>query len=132
MAELLVISGKQSGLSVVIRNFPFVFGRSKEADLPAEEDGIFERHFQITHLPGDGYYIETFEPALISVNDVYVNKARLKNGDFIQAGNVKLRFWLAKVGQKNFRFYEILIWLWLVLLTFGQVLIIYILIRTTD
>lgn len=132
MAKLSVISGKKIGLNAVINDSPFVVGRSKEVDLQIDDDGIFDRHFQITHSAGDGYYLEVFEPALVSVNDVYIKKIRLKNGDFIQSGNVKFRFWLAEVKQKNFIFYEILFWSWLALLTGFQVFLIYYLIKITD
>ncbi|MGC8742431.1 MAG: FHA domain-containing protein [Verrucomicrobiia bacterium] len=132
MAKLSVISGKNKGLSIKLDKFPFTFGRADNADLSIDEEGVFDRHFQITHIPGDGYYIEAFEPALVAVNDLYITKTRLKNGDFIQSGNVKLRFWLAEVKQKNFIFREIIIWFWLTLLTFGQVFVIYWLLKIAD
>jgi len=132
MIQLAVISGKNSGLKQIAKKFPFVVGRGESVDLHIDDDGVWDKHFQIIHKPADGYYLEVFEPALVSINDVYVNNARLKNGDTIQAGAVKFKFWLSEVEQKKFVFNEIFLCASLFLITISQIFLIYYLIRITD
>ncbi len=132
MVQLSVTSGKYNGSNKIVNQFPCIVGRDKSADFLLDDEGIWDKHFQIVHKPADGYYLEVFEPALVSVNDAYVTNTRLKNGDTIQAGAVKFKFWLSEVEQKKFVFHEIMIWAALFLLTSSQMILIYYLLRITE
>ncbi len=132
MVQLSVISGKYNGSKKIVERLPLIVGRDESADFRIEDEGIWDKHFQIIHKPADGYFLEVFEPALVSVNDAYVNNTRLKNGDTIQAGAVKFKFWLSEVEQKKFVFHEIMLWASLFLITISQIFLIYYLIRITE
>ncbi|HKQ36589.1 MAG TPA: FHA domain-containing protein, partial [Verrucomicrobiae bacterium] len=83
MVELRVLSGKQAGASVVARRFPFVVGRGAEASLRLEDEGVFDRHFNLNFQPPEGFFIRSEAEAVTAVNNQPVTQARLRSGDVI-------------------------------------------------
>lgn len=129
MLQLQVLTGKKTGAKFTAQNFPIVIGRNASAHLQLQEDGVWDNHCQIDYVPADGFYLKSTQPAITLLNDKPVQEARLKNGDIITAGSVKIRFWLSEVKQKNFLWRERLTWLAIALLSLSQILLIYYLTR---
>ena len=71
----------------------------------------------------------TSTDALAAVNNQPVQTARLRNGDIITLGSVKLQFWLAAVRQRGLRMRELFVWTLVVAVTAAQVTLVYWLIR---
>lgn len=72
----------------------FVFGRSREADLPVKDSGVSRRHCRILYANGD-YSLEDFD----SHNGTFVNGEpikfrQLRHGDRIRVGSADFRFLL--------------------------------------
>jgi pSer/pThr/pTyr-binding forkhead associated (FHA) protein len=125
VVHLSILSGAQAGSLSVARHFPFEIGRGSTADLLLDAEGVWERHAGLEFRPREGFFLEARPGALVSVNGERVEQARLRNGDLIECGSVKLRFWLAPAVQHSLGLREALTWLALGCLTLFQVALLW-------
>jgi FHA domain-containing protein len=129
MILLQILSGKQAGTSWAARRFPVQVGRSPEATLQLEENGVWDEHFTIDFKAREGFLIESMPNAAVAVNAIPVEQTFLRNGDIIDAGGVKLRFWLGETRQAGLDFRDYLTWIAIGLISLGQVGLVYWLLR---
>ncbi len=129
MIQLNILSGKKAGTRMVARHFPFRIGRATGNELQLEDDGVWDRHLTIELNPQSGFSVVTASEALTTVNGVPVQNIVLRNGDAITAGSVNIQFWLAAARQGSLRLRENFVWFLLALVTFGQFILLYWLIR---
>lgn len=129
MIQLQILSGKKAGSDIAVRHFPFCIGRHAEAGLQLNEDGIWERHLEITFERGAGFILKSRQEASILINGERVEEGSLRNGDLIELGSVQIRFWLARSPQQTMRVQETLTWAALALLFAVQIGLIYSLLR---
>jgi predicted component of type VI protein secretion system len=127
--QLHVLSGQKSDTDVVVRQFPFVIGRDADVGLQMDDPGVWDRHFQIEFQPGDGFTFIVQSNALALINGDTVAAGTLRNGDLIELGSARLRFWLARTTQKTLRVREALTWCCLSALFVAQIMLIYWLLR---
>jgi pSer/pThr/pTyr-binding forkhead associated (FHA) protein len=125
MIQLKIVSGKMAGAVMAARHFPVQVGRAPDAHLQLEENGVWEEHLQIDFKPGTGFVLEARPNAITSVNGRHVQTTILRNGDLIEIGSTKIRFWLGEVRQRNSRIREWLVWTIIVCVSLGQVALIY-------
>lgn len=123
--QLAILNGGMAGRACVARHFPFQIGRASDAHLPLSGDGVWDRHLEIHFRRGDGFHLQAHPGALVSVNGERLEQARLHNGDCLELGSVKLRFWLAAADQRSLRPRELLTWLTLAALFAFQLGLIY-------
>lgn len=129
MVQLKILSGKMTGVEKAARHFPFSIGRSAQADLQCEEEGVWDIHLELLFDGPRGFVLRPHENAIASVNGENVRETVLRNGDIIKIGALKMRFWLGPTRQAGMRLREWLTWASFVLITAGQVAIIYLLSR---
>jgi pSer/pThr/pTyr-binding forkhead associated (FHA) protein len=129
MVQFDILSGKKAGTRAVARHFPFRIGRAPGNELQLEDDGVWDQHLAIEFHAPSGFSLATASEALTTVNGGPVQNVVLRNGDTITAGSVKLQFWLAAARQGSLRLRENFIWALLALVTLGQFLLLYWLIR---
>jgi pSer/pThr/pTyr-binding forkhead associated (FHA) protein len=129
MVQLQILSGRQAGTNSVARRFPFCIGRAASADLCLEEDGIWDQHLELNLITPEGFVLSAQPNALATVNGQRVEQTLLRNGDLIEIGSLKMRFWLSATRQIGLRFREWLTWGALALLSIGQVCLVYWLLR---
>lgn len=125
MVQLRILSGKMAGKEILARRFPFHIGRSATAHLQLPEDGVWDRHLQIALDPAAGYVLAASPEALVSINGQQVRQAVLCNGDIVEIGALKIRFWLGAVRQYGLRIRELLVWAVFVLIAAAQMALIY-------
>lgn len=128
MVQLQIISGKQAGLLWEARRFPFQIGRGAGTDLRLEDDGVWENHFQVDVDAETGFNLSVppgAPGALVSINKVPVESARLRNGDIITAGAVQLSFRLSPTRQSSLRLREWFVWGMLLAVTVGQLVLVF-------
>jgi hypothetical protein len=111
MIEISVLNGRAVGKTLAARHFPFGIGRHKAADLCLEEPGVWERHLRLDLQETEGITLTVAPEARATVNGQSVQATRLRNGDVIEIGAVRLRFGLAATRQRDLRFREGLTWL---------------------
>ena len=68
--------------------------------------------------------LQTIDQALASVNNQPTSSVRLRNGDVISFGAVKVQFWLSAPKQRGLRLREWSTWVLLILITLGQMVLI--------
>jgi len=129
MVQLQILSGKKAGTQWSARRFPVRVGRSAVNQLPLEDDGIWDEHFQLTLDRAEGFVLTACPDALVTVNRQPVQSARLRNGDSIEAGAVRMQFWLGETRQRGLRLREWFIWSLIVAICFGEISAIYWLIK---
>lgn len=124
MLQLQIVSGKQAGFLWEARRFPIQVGRSPECDLQLEEEGVWPRHFRITADAANGFALTADSEAVVMLNQAPVASARLRNGDYITAGAVKLAFRLAPTRQSSLRLRESFVVGLIAAVCLGQVAIV--------
>jgi pSer/pThr/pTyr-binding forkhead associated (FHA) protein len=129
MIQLNILSGKQAGTHKVARHFPFHVGRAPGNELQLEDDGVWDQHLTLEFQPQSGFNLATASKALVTINGEPVQNTTLRNGDTITVGSVKLQFWLAAATQGSLRVREGFVWTLLALVTLGQFVLLYWLIR---
>jgi Inner membrane component of T3SS, cytoplasmic domain len=129
MVQLKVLSGKKAGTAWVARRFPVRIGRSASADLQLEESGVWDQHLKLDFNPAEGIVLSAEPNALAAVNGLAVHQAVLRNGDAIDIGSLKLRFWLTETRQADLRLREGFTWAAIAAISLGQVGLIYWLLR---
>jgi pSer/pThr/pTyr-binding forkhead associated (FHA) protein len=129
MVQLKVLSGKKAGTAWVARHFPVRVGRSADADLQVEEDGVWDQHLQLDFIPGGGIVLSAQPDALVAVNGQAVQQVALRGGDEINIGSLRLQFWLSETRQADLRLREGFTWAAIAAVSLGQIALIYWLLR---
>jgi predicted component of type VI protein secretion system len=127
--QFQILSGKSAGSDIAVRCFPFLIGRGADAQFRLDDAGVWERHFEINFQRKTGFTFTAQSEALTMLNSEPSANGTLKNGDWIELGSVRLRFWLARKVQKNARTREVFTWISLFLLFAVQAGLIYSLMR---
>ena len=126
MIQLQILSGKQAGNRWIARRFPVRVGRAAANDLRLEEDGVWDRHCEVSLDPVQGFVLVAQPDALLTVDQEPVSSPRqLRNGDAIQCGSVRLRFWLGDPALRSLRLGEWFVWTLVVAICLVQVALIY-------
>lgn len=125
MFQLTILNGKKAGTSWSARLFPVQIGRASACDLSLEEEGIWEKHLEISLQTGAGFVASAPPDVLASVNGCLIQQSPLRNGDLIQIGAIKILFGLAPTRQRSLRWREALTWFGLAALCLAQVGLIY-------
>jgi hypothetical protein len=129
MVQLDILSGKKAGTRWVARRFPVRIGRVAANDLQLEEDGVWDKHFELKLRPAEGLLLAACPNALVRVNGQSAQNTVLRNGDCIEFGSARVRFWLADTRQSGLRTREWFVWTLVVAISLGQVALVYWLIR---
>jgi pSer/pThr/pTyr-binding forkhead associated (FHA) protein len=124
--QIEILNGSKAGTHGVARQFPFRVGRERSAALSLTDDGIWESHFEVDLRPREGCFISARAEGLTLVNgQTFESPHRLRNGDIIEAGSVKLRFVLGPTRQHSLVWREVLTWVAIGLLCGAQLALIY-------
>ncbi|MFO1475040.1 MAG: FHA domain-containing protein [Verrucomicrobiota bacterium] len=125
MVRFQILSGRQAGRVWNSRRFPVSVGRAPGRDLQLEEPGVWDDHFHLDLNPGVGFILQACPDALVSVNGQPLQHAVLRNGDVVEIGGAKLRFWLTEAPRRNQAWAETLVWMFILAATAAQVYLIY-------
>jgi predicted component of type VI protein secretion system len=125
MVRLKVLSGRMAGTEHSARHFPFRLGRAATADLQLEEPGVWDSHAELTLDATGAFVLRAQSEALLAVNGRPCREAELRNGDEMDLGALKLRFWIGPTRQRGLRLREWLVWTTIALVTLGQLALIY-------
>ena len=84
-----------------------------------------QRGGRIENLTNAGVSLTVPSDAIACVNGKPASQVVLRNGDTIELGVVKLRFWLEPARQRGLRLVEVFTWVAFAAVTLGEVLLIY-------
>jgi len=127
MIQFNVLSGKMAGRPWVARHLPVRIGRAATCDLRLEEDGVWDQHAELSLSREDGFLLAVQAQTVLTVNNQPTQTARLRNGDLIQIGSVRLQFWLAPTRQRGLRLYEWFVWGLIAAISLLEVAVVYLL-----
>lgn len=125
MLQLQILSGKQAGVVFNARHFPVSIGRDAANHLRLEDDGVWDRHLNISLDYKEGFLLTTQPGALLDVNSESVQNARLRNGDIITAGSARLAFRIGETTQPGLAMSEGFVWLMIVAVTVLEITLVY-------
>jgi hypothetical protein len=125
MVQLHILSGPKAGGFQAVRRFPFHVGRAADNDLSVDAAGVWDYHLVLDLQKHEGFTLQTIEQAFATVNDQPQTSVLLRNGDIISFGSSKIQFWLAAPGQRGLRPRELFVWSLIILVTLGQLALIY-------
>ncbi len=125
MFQLNVLTGGKAGAVCVARHFPFRIGRVPSMDLCLEDEGVWDRHLVLDLTPENQVLLTVPSEATATVNSEPFRQSRLRNGDVLAIGSVKLQFWLSETRPISLRHREWLTWAALAALSLGQVALVY-------
>jgi hypothetical protein len=129
MVQIKILSGRKAGSSWDARRFPVRIGRSANSDLQLEEAGVWDDHLTLRLDPAEGFLLETHENALATVNGHPAPRTALRNGDTIDIGSVKLRFWMSEPRQRGQALREAFVWTLITAVCLAQIALVYWLLR---
>jgi pSer/pThr/pTyr-binding forkhead associated (FHA) protein len=129
MIQFRILTGAQAGAVQMVDCFPCRIGRASGSEFRLNEPGVWDQHLRLELRLPDGYFLLLQPPALATVNGESFSEVRLRNGDTIEAGSVKLQFWLGETQPASQRLREAATWLGLALFAASQGALIYWLIR---
>jgi len=124
MVQFQILSGKQAGSRWIARRFPVRIGRDGANDFRLEEEGVWDHHCEVRLDPAAGFVLIVQSNALLTVNQAPTQTACLRNGDSVELGSVRLRFWLADPVVRTFRGREWFVWMLLTAIGIGEVALI--------
>jgi len=110
MVLLRILSGKSRGRSESIRRFPSIIGRSASANFRIEENGVWDRHFEIVLESTSEFRVRALGDARVYVNGDPVAESQLKVGDVLQAGSCKMEFSLDRTQPRSLALRETMTW----------------------
>ncbi len=125
MIQLQILSGKMAGTRWTARRFPVRIGRGASNDLQLVEDGIWDEHLELHFDGSEGFSLAALSDALLTLNHERIQAARLRNGDSIEIGSVRLRFWLGETRQRGLRLREAFVWGLVAVMSLGEIALIY-------
>jgi len=111
MVQLKIASGQNAGAIHQVRRFPCHIGRASQSDVQLSEPGVWDEHLTLDFDPVQGFIMTAHGDALASVNGWPIQSVILRNGDTIELGGSKLRFWIGEPRQASLRLRENLVWL---------------------
>jgi len=125
MVQFEILSGKQAGARWVARHFPVRVGRAPNNDLRLEEEGVWDQHCVLNFDPTEGFTLVAQPDALLTVNHEPERSIRVRNGDTLGIGSVRLQFWLKHVPQRGQALREWFVWVIVVAICTAEVALIY-------
>lgn len=124
MVQLQLSNRNRADDLQIVRHFPFRIGRTAGADLRLEEAGVWDQHLELDFDPAQGFILTTQAPALATVNGWPIESVILRNGDSIEIGSQKIRFWIGETRQSTLHVPENLVWATIVAVTLAQIALI--------
>ena len=125
MLQLQILSGAQAGTLWSARRFPVRVGRTPGNDLQLADAGVWDQHFELTLDKGEGFILTAQPEAIVTINQETVRTVRLRNGDSIEVGAVRLGFRLGETRQPGLWLREWFVWTIIVAVSFGEIALVY-------
>lgn len=101
MIELHGLTDPVAGRQLGVQRLPATLGRSSGCDLQVEAPGVWDQHLRFHWERSRGICVTALGRAGLLVNDQPVSEARLRNGDVIAIGALRLRFSLSPVHPQR-------------------------------
>lgn len=101
MVQFEVFRSGQKPVVHPVAALPCRIGRSGKCGLRLQEPGIWEEHVELSQGADDSFQISRVGEGSLILNGESRDDGRLVNGDTIELGATKLRFWLTPVRPRS-------------------------------
>ena len=112
----------------IVEKFPFLIGRSPQADLRITFSGVWEEHASIRLAESeDGsqrFVIESVGQSILSINGEIASGQVLRVGDMLSLGAARLTVSLAPARQSKLAWHESTVWVLLSLVLLLEALVV--------
>jgi hypothetical protein len=130
MLQLHVTDDRGAVTTHQANTFPFLIGRSANAQLRFTAPGVWEEHARIRLAEEQGtkekrFFIEAAGHSLLSVNGEVASSQRLSIGDEISIGAIRVVVTLSPARQTALALHESMVWALLLLAVVGEALVIH-------
>ena len=111
-------------------HFPFVIGRSPEAQLRLVAPGVWEEHASINLVDQPGrsaprFLIESLRESLLTINGEAVRSKEISVGDEISVGAIRILASLAPARQTRLGWHEAIVWGLLICVVILEALVVH-------
>ena len=111
MIELIVLNDRTPGRRFQSDAAPVRLGRRGDLEISLPDSGVWDLHAEIQLNPAGWFDLRGLGQALVTVNQEPVSEHRLRNGDVVGIGSVKLLFTLRSAPQRSLVLRELGVWL---------------------
>lgn len=130
MLQLHVTDERGVVTCCIAESFPFLIGRSGEADLRISSGGVWEEHALIRLGASEGarherFVIESVGQSLLSINGEITPSKIISIGDEISLGAARLVVSLAPARQSKLAWHESLVWAILLLVVALEAIVVH-------
>jgi pSer/pThr/pTyr-binding forkhead associated (FHA) protein len=125
MVQLFFLTGRLAGRNVLVPRLPWRIGRAPDNDTQLNDAGVWDQHLELGLDEEERIVASVRSEAAALVNGANFTSQALRNGDLLELGSAKIRFWLSNPRQYDMRWREIVVWLSLVCLCLGQIALVY-------
>lgn len=119
----------QGARVVAMDRMPFVVGRGPEAALTVEAPGVWERHLSFDLVRGKGLVVSVGPGAVAYVEGRAFDHHRVRNGDEVKAGVLRLRVSVGPPRRKRLKVGDWMLWGMLALVSAGQGVVVWWMLR---
>lgn len=124
MIELIVLNDRTPGRRFHSDAAPVRLGRRGGLEVVLPDPGVWDNHAEILLGPDGWFLVRAIGQAHVSVNDRPVQEHRLRSGDVLGMGSVKLQFALQSSPQRSLRAREFAVWVLIATMVILAVLVI--------
>lgn len=110
MLELVVLSDPEKGRRFHSDAAPIRLGRRADVEISLAFPGVWDLHAEIQMDSAGWFVIRPLGQSLVTINQQPIQDHRLRSGDVLGIGAVKLQFSLRNSSQRPLRYWEILVW----------------------
>jgi len=110
MLELVVLSDPGKGRRFHSDAAPIRLGRRSDLEVSLCFPGVWDLHAEIQTDPAGWFVIRPLGQCLVTINQQPIQDHRLRSGDVLGIGAVKLQFSLRSSPQRPLSYWEIAVW----------------------
>jgi len=121
MVELMVLTGPQTGVRLVVPSLPASVGRGREMGVQLTGSGVWDRHFDLLATPDGRVGVRVIGDARVVIDSVSVTERSLRNGEVLEVGGIQVRFLIDEVPQRSLAVREASVWLLALLILVLQI-----------
>lgn len=125
MVQLRFLTGRRTGQSILVPRLPWTLGRASGNDTQLNDSGVWDQHLEFGLDEDERIVAAVRSQASALINGRNFTRQTLRNGDLIELGSAKIRFWLSDPRQFELRWREMAVWIALVCLCLSQMALVY-------
>ncbi len=125
MVQLKVLTGSQAGTTRKLDCFPASIGRAASAAIQLQDAGVWDQHLALELDAEEGFFAKVSPDALASLNGQAFRREKLRNGDLLEMGAVKLQFWIDGAPQSNLAWRERFLWVFVLAIVAAEAILLW-------